>query len=533
MKLKHLSAIALAAAALTGVMPANAQTETETWKPIGNGLLRDDFLTYFYILHTYYEFPVEMQESEQTPGRYRLVNAYKNCPSIGGPDFPAVDNYVVVDASDPVHVYIEPGCVSYYMGQDQALCLWSIAEDYYHNLYGDWTKADEEGICGTLADGVITFPPGTVLATPIEGALSYDPAVHDLLWVQGNQHNMFRIKLPGTPNTDISLDILGLNDTEDGVKYDITFGSDIEYVKVGVFEGDYTPSMREDVENDRVKTYKIDVSDEFTVPYEKDGNYTLVAVPYAQDRSWTPSYITREWSYSQAEWKNVGNCTYTEAILASNELSRYGFVVSPYTYQVPVQQNVEKPWMIRLVDPYGPDCYPNGTIVNYDTTKHYYLVFDLGTFDCVHLNKCDNIGLDYNQGRMAVRSRSDYSMTENPYGPNLSLAEYMANPELPRGRYNPDNKTVVFDKEGLCIKFIDRAPGWYYANLDGTTKIVLPSDIVVTPNPDVSSVAGIESDDDAPAEYFTIDGIKVDADNLGNGVYLVRKGSKVSKVFVK
>lgn len=49
-----------------------------------------------------------------------------------------------------------------------------------------------------------------------------------------------------------------------------------------------------------------------------------------------------------------------------------------------------------------------------------------------------------------------------------------------------------------------------------------------------SAVEAIESDDvNAPAEYFTIQGYKVNGNNLTNGFYIVRKGNKVSKIYVK
>lgn len=49
-----------------------------------------------------------------------------------------------------------------------------------------------------------------------------------------------------------------------------------------------------------------------------------------------------------------------------------------------------------------------------------------------------------------------------------------------------------------------------------------------------SAVEAIESDDvNAPAEYFTIQGYKVNGNNLANGFYIVRMGNKVSKIYVK
>lgn len=54
------------------------------------------------------------------------------------------------------------------------------------------------------------------------------------------------------------------------------------------------------------------------------------------------------------------------------------------------------------------------------------------------------------------------------------------------------------------------------------------------PVPSTSAVEAIESDDvNAPAEYFTIQGYKVNGNNLANGFYIVRKGNKVSKIYVK
>lgn len=534
MKFQYLSAAALAVVLAAGSGVASAQTADpeETWKPIGTGLIRDDIVTKFYFTNDYWEFPVEIEESEQTPGRYRLVNAYQNCPSVGGGAFPAINNYLVVDASDPVHVYIEPACVNYYIGQDQAMCVWSMAEDYYHNKYGDWVIADAEGICGTLADGAITFPMGSVLATPID-EIAYDPAIHDLIWHQVNQHGMFRIKLPDTPATDVDITFVGVNDAKNGVQYDLRLSSDIENAKIAVFEGEYTKEMRTQIENGSVKTYDFSASGVFTAPYEKDGNYTLVVVPYAKGRSWAPSYLTRQWSFSEAEWKKIGKGAYTETIIASNELKDYGLNYNEYTYDVEVEQSVAEPWVIRIVDPYSPDRYPVATAINYDSSKHYYLYFDMGCFECVHMRNAESIGLNLGLGRMCVRSSSDYYMNANPYAPNMTLSEYLADETKPKGIYNDETKTITYEPNGLRIMFPDRRPDtWYYANMSGNAKLQLPSDIVVTRDPS-TSVSGIETDENAEVEYFTTDGMKVDGKNLGTGIYIVRKGSKVSKVLVK
>lgn len=51
-----------------------------------------------------------------------------------------------------------------------------------------------------------------------------------------------------------------------------------------------------------------------------------------------------------------------------------------------------------------------------------------------------------------------------------------------------------------------------------------------------SAIGGIESDvidENVPVEYYNIQGVKVNGDNLAPGFYIVRQGKKVSKIFVK
>ena len=239
---KFIYACALAAASLA---TPGFDAQAETWKPLGTGYLRDDIITVSYILSDYYEFEVEIQESEETPGRYRLVNAYRNCPRLSEDVFPEdATNYLIVDASDPVHVYIEQGGTSYYIGQDQQLCLWSIADDYYNNKYGNWTLADEEGVCGKLEDGIITFPRGSVLFVPLE-TLVFNPDDYDVIWRVANKQGMFRIMLPGVPRTDIDASLMGISDDQTAVNYYINLDPDIEYVQAAVFEGQYDAAMAE------------------------------------------------------------------------------------------------------------------------------------------------------------------------------------------------------------------------------------------------------------------------------------------------
>lgn len=373
----------------------------------------------------------------------------------------------------------------------------------------------------------MTFPKGAILGSLIENDVTYDPSKHDLIWMQVNRNGMFRLKLPGTPNTDITMSLVRINDEKDGVVYDITFADDVEYVKIGAFGGDYTEDMREKVETDAVQTIRLDKSGTFTVPYDKDGIHTIVAVPYANGRTYEPTAFTREWNYSEDEWKNVGMAHYVEAILSSNELRDHGFRIDEYEYDVPVEQSVREPWMIRLVNPYGPG-YPMATDINFDSSKRHDLYFDLTHHDCVQLLHNEDIGINLGLGHMEVRSMSDLYTKDRPYADrNMTLEEYMADETLPKCRYNPETKTIDGDPGAFRLLFPEkRADAWYLANQNSHAKVVLPADIEIP----ASSVEEISGDEYADPEYFTIDGIKVNPSNLAKGIYIVRQGKKVTKI---
>lgn len=73
----------------------------------------------------------------------------------------------------------------------------------------------------------------------------------------------------------------------------------------------------------------------------------------------------------------------------------------------------------------------------------------------------------------------------------------------------------------------------------GATFVVitpLAGDVIVsaTFSDDVQSIYDIFGDDtDAPAEFFNINGVKVPAENLIPGVYIMRRGDKTAKIYVK
>lgn len=529
MKFPILTAALLSAAMTIPAVCADA----ETWRPLGTGQLRDDLMTYFYVLPNY-EFDVEIEESVENPGRYRLVNAYRNFPFKVATDFPAdVNNYVVIDATDPVHVYIEQGGLSYYSREGVQLVMWSIADDYYHNIYGNWDKADEEAVCGKIVDGVITFPRTSLLVTGFEG--DYFPGFEDdEPWTAVNTAGMFRVNLPGVPETDIAVSMIGLSGDGSEVKYDLQLDPDIESVKVAVFEGSFTDDMVTRIIDGSVESRTVTASGEVGVPYTADGFYTLVAVPYADGKIWPAVHFTREWAFSEAEWRKVGTGVYVDGIISGNEVYEYNnYFPTPYEYEVSVEQSVAEPWKIRLVDPYGPDSYPMATVNNYDTSKRYYMVFDFGKHDNVKLEQMNTVGLNIGSGWMvywSIASRIDPQNEPEDWYLNFISEQYGDN--IPTGHYNPDERVVTFDKNAFLIKFGANPTTWYAANTQAKARLALPAGVEIPENPSHGVDSPLDDVSGMEAEFYSLDGIRVKG-TPAPGLYIMRRGNETRKVIVK
>ncbi len=71
---------------------------------------------------------------------------------------------------------------------------------------------------------------------------------------------------------------------------------------------------------------------------------------------------------------------------------------------------------------------------------------------------------------------------------------------------------------------------YYFDNIEGDVNVELVFD------PNSSAIDGIatekEADANAPVEYFNIQGVKVSSENLAPGFYIVRQGTKASKVYI-
>lgn len=155
----------------------------EVWKSLGTGLYTDDLIAPGYGAPNV-SYKVTIEESEETPGKYRLVNPYGEAFPYNEPgDWDDSQDYpLVIYASNPERVYF---------GLQSTGCDWGDGEMsvlsmawYYMSNGQTADEVAEAGLFGTLKDGVITFPV-KALGLVLGGTIYY-----------GNPNGAFKVVLP-------------------------------------------------------------------------------------------------------------------------------------------------------------------------------------------------------------------------------------------------------------------------------------------------------------------------------------------------
>ena len=124
------------------------------WQSLGIGYYTDDFVVSLYTEEGMsYTYEVEIQESTDVPGLYRLVNAY--APVAEGFGVEGGNQNIEINAEDPEAVYVDDQFTGLDFGQGPiSIQSWG---SYYMQKY-DVATLKDAGYLGEVVDGVITLP---------------------------------------------------------------------------------------------------------------------------------------------------------------------------------------------------------------------------------------------------------------------------------------------------------------------------------------------------------------------------------------
>lgn len=496
-----------------------AEGEPE-WVSLGTGKYRDNIMHTYRLMGDWYpEWEVEIMESATKPGHYKVVAPYKNSPFSGwGEANNDPDWCIFINAEDPEGVMI----ADWYAGfdfkdpdndQEGPLMLWSQAHDYYENLYGDLERAKAEGLCGTLKNGAITFPPGAILVQIAPDYETYYPN----MWKTTNKNGMWRLKLPGAPDLDVNFTHSFSSDGTTGTLTTfLEIDKDVEKVVAAVVAGNDAKAAYNAVVSGTVDTQEFTQSGTQTFSITENGKYTIMMVPYYNGEPLEPVYEQAEFIVANDGWVACEEkATWSDGFLYGIEQNFFQWY--PSTGQVEVQYSTTEPGVIRLVDPFGPDSYQYSS--NYDTTTKHYMVFRVDENKNVMMDLMSPVGLDVGYGQIDVWCKAgrlrELEKTEE------EIAEWY-------GRL--DGNVVTFPKGGLYIKFPVVYPYWYGSNFNESFRLELPDEAL-------TGMSGIRntvlSEAAGDAVYYTLSGVRTDRDRLAPGVYIEIANGKSRKIMVK
>ncbi|MCD8296068.1 MAG: hypothetical protein LUC88_00685 [Prevotella sp.] len=256
-------------------------------------------------------YDVEIQESETTPGRYRIVNPYSAETTFGKTygyffSFAEGNHYIVIDATDPDYVWVDGEFYSgaYYVGNGEILFYSQVYAWMQQGYSVDYIKQTNPEVFGKLKDGVITFPAVSLLAEVPD-----DPNLYG-----ADYSGMFAVALPGYEIKDYSasFEYTGrFTDTSD-VDYaqgTITFSSDVASVKYYVAaDGDDVDAIIEAINEGDLDAEKITESGtSLSFELTESGYYTVILIMCDENGDMVSSSTTKFYFKS-------GNSTSTEAV---------------------------------------------------------------------------------------------------------------------------------------------------------------------------------------------------------------------------
>ena len=297
------------------------------WTSLGDCTYSEDCISTFWSTGVT-TYTVEIQENDNQPGYYRLVNPYGEVYPYNDPgDWDdSQDWYLEIHAEDPdaVYMYMQETGMDWGYGM---ITIGSFA-GYYMNYGYTLDEMKSEGYTGTLENGIITFPTSTLLISMADynsGGLYY-----------ANTNGGFKVVLPGYTDTDYSVSVAyagkytNSSDEDEGVLATISdIGADVESIRLAVVEGSDYSAAYESVRNGNVSSTEVTAeAATVMVPFDGDptqGTYTLIAVTYdgngvAQDYD----YVLFKYTPASSEtWTAISTGDYTYTLF-------FGSTSSPY-----------------------------------------------------------------------------------------------------------------------------------------------------------------------------------------------------------
>lgn len=478
-----------------------AVSET-SWTDLGNASFTQSLLTTFGASGCTETTAVKAQQGAS--GSYiRIVEPFANLTNTYNAKYLAniEGSSFYFNISDPSNVKLE--------GDETVVsCAGSIAsygkmkfkDKYTYYTENGWESSLTSSSYGTYVDGAITFAEGSLVVN-VSGvsATTYYAVSGD-----------FKFVLPGGKDYNVSIDVdsncvtsafdVNFNLSADIVSAKYTFTSDYyqsaDYIYTGILDGSIGSSTI-----NQSTTVSLDLS-EYGVTSHRYISFFLIGLD-ANDN--IVAKASRHVFYQpdeSASWKSIGTGKFTDGFY-------YGFYsdLTAQEVDVEIEENTSAAGYFRVVNPFAT-LYSKYV---HDGTHNHYIYVDATDTSCIYIEPSSS-GLDIGYGIGCVNSIA-YLYLEYDY------SNYV-------GTWDKSTNEITFPTDALLIAEENFNSGSYYStNSKSSFSLKLPE----------SYGAGVKSitvDDNAPVEYFNLQGVRIANPEAGQLV-IRRQGSNVTKTVVR
>ena len=465
------------------------------WTDIGQGVFYEGLLSYYSEMGipTDLSWSVTIQEDSQTKGLYRLApysgkNPIADLMSYGD------DTYMVIHAEDPQKVWMED-----FDCYDDMFCFSHCVPE------NEWTGVEPK--YGTVSDGVITFPAGCIATVDI-----YDPSQ----WHAANTDGFFKIALPGSGSQveDYSLYLdYKYCGAGNQVPVTITVGQSVAALKYVLETGCVAADADTNSNLDEAwMTYVKNsgnaiASGEQTILCDGHGMHSLLVVALDADgnaKAGKVAYIYGD-KTDEAQWESLGDVKYNEDLFAG-----YYEDLPQVELTCELQASKAVKGYYRLVNPYA--SYEGNVLAGHPGHNHYIYIHAENP-QAVWVENSP-LGIDFGDGYGEGRVTSNVAMMLEG---GATLEEAIAQSGEEVGRVS-DGNVIEFPRWGLWVG----QSGFFNGNWTSTGqnfRVAIPAG--------AAGISSVEADDAAPAEYFNLQGMRIQ--QPASGLYIEKHGTRITK----
>lgn len=264
---------------------------------IGEVNFRDDIVNSLYgLAPTVYN--VELYENSVTPGLYRILNPYKNHPYASVQTYDSSkDYYLTIDARDPNGVYmpdVQPSGLTLISSEGM---IYTASMAGYNISNGSSLEAEKAaGTCGTLVDGIITFPYRSLLGGLQDGG--------NISLYYANSNEAFALSIDpeiGIKDFSVNMSYEGKRTDTYGRNYaiaNVELGADVESAQIAIIKGYPSNDDVTKILNGEIPSTTIRSDSEVELACATTGLHSIVAVSYGMSSSETEATAKEVYSIS-------------------------------------------------------------------------------------------------------------------------------------------------------------------------------------------------------------------------------------------